>query len=519
MRKRLTRDDGGTLVELMFAMAILLVVLVGFQTMLVTSLKTYGSSRRRTIATQVANDEIENDRRLQWSDLGTPSGAAVGTIVTPRTVVLNGQSFRIDTVVEYIDDPVDPTYSVGSNYKRVAVTVTGPSGLGEPVTLETYVAPPNQPSRSKGAIKVSVLELVTTAAVVNAQVKLLVGPSAPRTGYANSEGKVNFGDLTPTTTTGSTTTYQIDGSMAGFLRVPEDNPGQASVSTTLDPSQSWPTVVHLYRPVSLVVDVVDWLNRPITAGGSVTVAGDGVSQAFVLPVSGQLSLATVGGKAVRPDKLYTVTPTVTGKTFTTPSITDSGANAYSAGDYTANFKFSTPKPPSEQQKVKVVDSTGTVVGGVQVKFTGGPDNVTMLDTTTGAGIATFSVVPDGSITYNAHVNAGPTWVATDATVTVSSPPGLATMTLTGLAPVTQTVTVLTPLGVPAAGVAITFTGGPGNVSMPGMTNAAGSADFTVVPDPGVPYTVHVPAGPGWAAADKSFLVATLAVPYVVTLTP
>ena len=134
MRKRLTRDDGGTLVELMFAMAILMVVLIGFQTMLVTSLKTYGSSRRRTIATQVANDEIENDRRLPWSDLGTPSGAAVGTIVTPRPVVLNGQTYRIDTVVEYIDDPVDPTYSVGSNYKRVAVTVTGPSGLGAPLS-------------------------------------------------------------------------------------------------------------------------------------------------------------------------------------------------------------------------------------------------------------------------------------------------------------------------------------------------------------------------------------------------
>jgi hypothetical protein len=302
--------------------------------------------------------------------------------------------------------------------------------------------------------------------------------------------------------------------------VPEDDPTQSNMTTTLDPSQVWPVVVHLFRPVSLEIDVVDWLNRPVTTGGSIVVTPQGsTAQTFTLPASGHLSIATVNTIAVRPDKNYTVAPTIPGQTIA--SKTQLGAPAYSTGTYTSVFQFQLPAPPAVQLTINVVDSLGIAKANVPVTLTGGPGNVSLPGSSNALGVVKFSVVPDLYIVYTVRAVAGATWSATNAPITVTPPQTTFTFALApppAPVPVDQTITVLSPLGVPVGNLTVTFTGGPSSVSLTGITQAvSGAVTFSVAPDVAVPYVAHVLAAAGWAAADRPITVATLSTPFVLQL--
>lgn len=116
-------ECGYTLVEVLFASVVLLIVATGF--VLAASVAVRGAmvSKQRTVATQLANRQIEKARNLPFDSVGTHDGTGgygnpPGSILTPETI----EEYTVVTTVRWIVDAGQAAY------KRVDVTVKYPGG-------------------------------------------------------------------------------------------------------------------------------------------------------------------------------------------------------------------------------------------------------------------------------------------------------------------------------------------------------------------------------------------------------
>ena len=139
-RLSLRLDEGFTLVELMIAMTIFALMLVGFGLLLGGSLRAYRFARARTVAETLGSGEIDKARQVGWANLGTVSGNPPGTLVADEDVTVGNTAFHVSRRVELVDDNV-PTYGYGTggNYKRVVVTLSS-AAMTKPVMVNTVAA-------------------------------------------------------------------------------------------------------------------------------------------------------------------------------------------------------------------------------------------------------------------------------------------------------------------------------------------------------------------------------------------
>jgi type IV pilus modification protein PilV len=126
----MTNQRGFTLIEVVVALTILVVVIMGFISMTGQTTKVAATSDRQEAAIQLASDRIDQIRTdPNYAHLDS-TGLYVGTESSFPT--LPGYQ-RTTTIVQ--------TTSSGNDYKRVTVSVTGP-GLTTPVTRTVTVAGP-----------------------------------------------------------------------------------------------------------------------------------------------------------------------------------------------------------------------------------------------------------------------------------------------------------------------------------------------------------------------------------------
>ena len=93
-------DAGFTLAELLFAIAIMIIVLVAVLGALASATTSSVYSSRRARALTIATDRIEWARNMEYDAIGVPGGEPPGTI--PKTVNIEGYS--VETTVTWARD-------------------------------------------------------------------------------------------------------------------------------------------------------------------------------------------------------------------------------------------------------------------------------------------------------------------------------------------------------------------------------------------------------------------------------
>ena len=118
---------GLTLIEVVVGTAVMLVVFLGIFAAFQLSIDLVYSTKAATTATSLLNDRIEYIRGLSYDAVGTVGGIPSGTIPQVEQVAINGVTYAVSTLIQYVDDPVDgldaaDTNGVTADYKLIRVS-------------------------------------------------------------------------------------------------------------------------------------------------------------------------------------------------------------------------------------------------------------------------------------------------------------------------------------------------------------------------------------------------------------
>jgi hypothetical protein len=257
-------EKGFTMVEVLVAGLVLVVGLIFIAQLFTSSAARVLASDTRSLMHQMATQEIETIRALQYVDVGTVGGQPPGALVPLETKTVQGRSFRIVREVTYIQDS---SYSgpFPANYRRATVKVSLATGsaLG-PVEMSTNVAG----GALGGTLDITVSDLSGTG-VPAAQLTItdtvlvpnvLINASAIRT---DNDGKLMVPGLTPDPGGG----YNVQATKDGY------NPAALKQNVVVVNGTPF-TVVQLIidRLATMSIHVTD-LNGVPLAGVALTVTG------------------------------------------------------------------------------------------------------------------------------------------------------------------------------------------------------------------------------------------------------
>lgn len=139
-------QSGQFLMEVVIAVAIMLMLTHAFFTLITASYQILGQSRSEVTAKAIANEKMELIRNLPYDQVGTLGGIPSGNILQNDVLIRNGQSYNIATSIQYKDDPFDqlaPSDLLPIDYKLVRIDVSwgGAFPNNYTTTLVTNIAP------------------------------------------------------------------------------------------------------------------------------------------------------------------------------------------------------------------------------------------------------------------------------------------------------------------------------------------------------------------------------------------
>jgi prepilin-type N-terminal cleavage/methylation domain-containing protein len=232
---------GFTLVEIMVAVAILLVVVTASVPLFVYIAEATQANRARLAAAKIAGTEIERVRALPYNQVGNVGGNPPGVIQRLKTEVLGGITYSVTTDVWWWDDPSDGLGGAGAgadpipyDYKRVRVAVAAPGLFSGAVTLflnlDTLAALEGEEEAFPGGnIRASVQRGWKTGTeevpVGDVRVDLTSGPNAPQTLWTDEFGRALFAILAE-----GAYTVAADAAPLGMMVRPDQAPLQAAVT-------------------------------------------------------------------------------------------------------------------------------------------------------------------------------------------------------------------------------------------------------------------------------------------------
>jgi prepilin-type N-terminal cleavage/methylation domain-containing protein len=145
---RTRHASGMTLIEVMVALAIFSIAMVGLYALIVMGIRVSTDSRARLDATALANERMEMVRNLTYDNVGTVGGVPNGTLQRTELLTVNRIQYTITTDVVYVDDPFDGTLGgtpndlFNADYKKIRVEVAWPNMLNHnPVVLISDATP------------------------------------------------------------------------------------------------------------------------------------------------------------------------------------------------------------------------------------------------------------------------------------------------------------------------------------------------------------------------------------------
>lgn len=106
---RATREQGFTLVELVFGVTIMAIMVAAIGGLFLDNLQTVTLGKARAIGLSLATEKMEHLRDLPYDSLATQNGTIYppGTIADNETVVRGSYTFTVHTDISYVDDPYD----------------------------------------------------------------------------------------------------------------------------------------------------------------------------------------------------------------------------------------------------------------------------------------------------------------------------------------------------------------------------------------------------------------------------
>jgi len=141
-----TKERGAALLDSVIAIAIFVVLFVGFFALMQVGIKTVTEHRARAGALALARSHIEYIRSLDYSTVGTQGGNPSGSLPVVSSNTLNNLSYTLSTSITWQDDPGDGLSGSGdaapNDYKAVRVEVSWQEhgGSTESIVLSSFIA-------------------------------------------------------------------------------------------------------------------------------------------------------------------------------------------------------------------------------------------------------------------------------------------------------------------------------------------------------------------------------------------
>ncbi len=146
---------GFSLIETIVGVALLLIVFIGIFGLAQLGIRLVSQSGSRVTAVSLANQKIESARNLPYDQVGTAGGIPNGFIPETETITRNKIAYEVKTTVVYVDDPFDNLYPgdlLPTDYKRIKIKVSWPGLLGDPIYLQTDIAPKGIETTGSGGV-------------------------------------------------------------------------------------------------------------------------------------------------------------------------------------------------------------------------------------------------------------------------------------------------------------------------------------------------------------------------------
>jgi Tfp pilus assembly protein PilV len=455
-------ESGFLLIEALMAITIFAIVATGLVNIVLSSTNATTNVKLQTIAEQGVMAQLEQIRAMNYNDIGTANGCVAGPLSASQafTKDLQGNSLGVaatmHTDVEYASANVPGTAQTGADYKTVTVSITRNSDGRVLAQGVTNVAPGQLASQTTATIQAAVSDYGAAGTPMeNVPVNLATGPSAPASCLTDASGSVTFPGLTANPTTGAQAYYDLSITPpAGYQVLSDDASGQPPVHVQLSPTQIWSTSLSVYKPASIVVDLLNADGTQYTGAATVTVtsndartSGDAKSFAY----SGSpLTISNLGSTydsgATNADYPYLVPGqySLQVSQFGYTTVSDTGTVPT---DYPTNLTstFNETMNPVAANGELDVTVTGKKSSGGTLTCTNAsvtlrnPLNVTTGPLSTSAGTANFTGLIPGS-PYSVSVTdtkkAG-TWVASSINVVAGPTKTTQTVSITPTGTVTS----------------------------------------------------------------------------------
>jgi type II secretory pathway pseudopilin PulG len=454
------REAGITLIETVFAIAIFGTVGTSLIGMLTSATVADGRARQKTIALELAQQQVEYIRQLNFSDVGTQIGNPPGVVVSSTSKRVMGLWYTLTTRIRWVNDPVPTSFATYANYKQVRVTVARASDNTRLARIYTYLSNSTRASQggvNNSIINVTVMDFALNAPLQGATVNLWDGLSPNASDVTDETGIVTFPALTESPSSGQYMYYDVTASLTGYQTAREYTlqrikpsatipPGDSTVAenvkaghVSLAPSETLPVTLMLYKPAKINILLNDSTGAPYSGTACVTIGAPGPDRGAqkIAVTGGSATLDTIDGEKIVPSPTYRVgvgtaagmTPSNACTTAATTYVTnqmkvvpDDYPNNVLSSTFTLQIPstFTTTLKPSIRVTVRKSCPSGTTVANARVDIS---DPYYMTDVTNSSGYVTFSNVPYAT-TYDVSAwGSGLTGTLSNQTVSATLPSG------------------------------------------------------------------------------------------------
>src|SRR3989338_6980512 len=194
-------SNGASLIDVIFGVSIMLIIFIGIFGIFKLSIELVSSSKSKTGALALANEQMEFIRSLSYNAVGVVGGIPAGNIEQEEIIILNKTIFRSRTFIQYIDDLKDGLEEEDENlitadYKLVKVEIKWTIGDTErKFSLISNIVPKGiETFEGGGTLIINSIDAYG-APIAGAQVNIknnTIFPTIDLTAFTNDFGKIMF---------------------------------------------------------------------------------------------------------------------------------------------------------------------------------------------------------------------------------------------------------------------------------------------------------------------------------------
>jgi type II secretory pathway pseudopilin PulG len=321
-------ESGFTLIETIMGLVVMTIMVTAVMQLFVDNLRVVSLGKARAIGLSLAQEQMESLRDLPYQSVATQFGEIYppGSLIDNQTLVRGGYTFRVNTSIQYVDDPYDgnaagtitgkPKDTNPADYKRAEISVFLKSSgqLVSQITTD-LAAKAAETSSNTGVLSIKVID-ASGKPVPSAIVTIVntnPNPDVNITTTTDNLGYVTVPDMPPD----STNAYKITASLPGYSTdgtIPD--PAGAQTAVELNPN----VLVQQVTSLTLAIDLVSNLSMHVVDATGAAIPN--------------LAITTTGAKKIKAG------PTVF--KYSQNSTTDASGNISLTGIEWDSYSFAVP---------------------------------------------------------------------------------------------------------------------------------------------------------------------------------